>query len=104
MEFMETPYFTRRIVRLMPDDTYRAMQDVLADRPDAGALIPGAGGLRKLRWRTPGKGKRGGVRVIYYWFAAESLIFLLQVYGKSEREDLSRDELNVLARLAKENA
>jgi len=101
---METPYFTRRIVRIMPDDTYRAMQAALADRPDAGALIPGAGGLRKLRWRTPGKGKRGGVRVIYYWFVAESRIFLLQVYGKSEREDLSRDELNVLARLAKENA
>ncbi len=64
MIFIETPAFTDDILRLMPDDLYAKLQEHLADHPDAGDLIEGTGGVRKVRWRLPGTGKSGGVRVI----------------------------------------
>jgi len=69
--FIETPVFMEDIQRLMPDESYAEFQQHLADHPDAGDVIQGAGGIRKIRWNLPGTGKRGGVRVIYYWRVAE---------------------------------
>ena len=66
MEFVETPLFTRLVKKLLNDDEYRELQEVLIYRPDLGDVIQGTGGLRKIRWMRKGRGKRGGVRVIYY--------------------------------------
>ncbi|MGQ0571471.1 MAG: hypothetical protein ACT4P5_18365 [Armatimonadota bacterium] len=67
MVLVETTIFTRQLLGLLSDDEYRRLQVVLASRPSAGTLIKGSGGLRKMRWASGGRGKRGGVRVIYYW-------------------------------------
>jgi len=66
MEFVETPTFTRWVLKWVKDDDYAAMQTVLVKRPDLGKIIPGSGGIRKMRWAGSGRGKRGGLRVIYY--------------------------------------
>lgn len=71
-------------------------------RPEAGALIRGGGGLRKIRWRISGQGKRGGLRVIYYWDKLEDTFYMLTVYKKSKKEDLTRSQLQVLHQLVKE--
>ncbi len=80
----------------MDDDDYAAMQAHLSLRPDAGDLIKGSGGLRKLRWAGSGRGKRGGLRVIYYWWIAKDRISLLSVYPKNERDDLTAKQLKML--------
>jgi len=104
LEFRETEIFTRAILRLLADDEYAQLQGTLVVNPEAGDLVPGTGGLRKLRWRHPsrGKGKRGGVRVIYYWYEASSLIYMLLVYSKGEQEDLTSSEKRLLRRLITE--
>jgi len=71
-------------------------------RPEAGDLIPGSGGLRKLRWRLMGKGKRGGLRLIYYWDVPDSTVFMLMIYRKSEKEDLTQQQLRILRGLVEE--
>ncbi|MBA4072967.1 MAG: hypothetical protein C0497_14180 [Gemmatimonas sp.] len=96
MELIETPVFTRQVLAALSDEEYRALQLHLVGRPDAGVLIPGSGGLRKLRWRLPGRGKRSGARVIYYWKSAVGQLFLLFLYPKNVRSDLSATELRVL--------
>ena len=75
MVIIETPIFTRRIQELIPDEKYRLLQIHLVNRPDAGKTVPGSGGLRKLRWSAGGHGKRGGIRVIYYWLFLVMLFF-----------------------------
>jgi len=102
MEFVETPIFTRLVLKLMADDDYAAMQAALARRPDLGKIIPGSGGIRKMRWAGSGRGKRGGLRVIYYWQVADDQIWLLLVYPKNERDDLSHDEVKQLKRLVEQ--
>ena len=102
VEFIETPTFTRLIGKLMDDDDYAELQLALVRRPDWGKVISGSGGIRKLRWAGSGRGKRGGLRVIYYWRTADDQIWLLLAYPKSEREDLSHDEINHLKRLVEE--
>ncbi len=67
MLFIETSIFTPEIKKLLPDDEYRQLQELLLLRPKAGNLIKGSGGLRKIRWNAPGMGKGGGLRLIYYW-------------------------------------
>jgi hypothetical protein len=67
MIIIETSFFSRRLQDHLNDDEYRPLQTVLAAAPDTGVVIPGSGGLRKIRWSHGGQGKRGGVRVIYYW-------------------------------------
>ena len=89
MVIIETPIFTRRIQELIPDEEYRLLQIHLVNRPDAGKTIPGSGGLRKFRWSAEGHGKRGGIRVIYYWLLPRDAILLLYAYPKSERDDLT---------------
>lgn len=88
---------------LLSDEEYAELQGALIVNPEAGDLIRETGGLRKLRWRQErrGKGKRGGVRVIYYWYAAGSLIYMLLAYSKDERDDLSVAQKNALARLVR---
>ncbi len=103
MLFVETPIFTREVHDLIPDDDYQNLQFALLLRPEAGSIIPGSGGLRKVRWGSAGKGKRGGLRVIYYWNKAEECIYMLLVYGKSRQVDLTKEQLRTLRKLVKEN-
>ena len=102
MRFIETPVFTRDVVALLSDDEYRSLQLALAFRPEAGALIRGSGGLRKIRWAVSGRGKRGGVRVIYYWATAEDQIFMLLIYRKNQQEDLTPQQLKILRKIVRE--
>ncbi len=102
MILIETSVFTRQILLLLPDDEYRKLQVVLANRPDVGALIRGSGGLRKVRWALPGKGKSGGVRIIYYWAVKQDHLLLLFAYPKSVQGDLSPAQLRVLKRIVEE--
>lgn len=96
MVIIETSIFTRQVLELLTDDQYRELQAVLINYPQAGKVIPGSGGLRKIRWGAKGQGKRGGVRVIYYWVAAQEKLLMLFLYLKSERDDLSSAQLKVL--------
>jgi hypothetical protein len=94
--FVETPTFTKRVSVLLSDDSYGALQTHLAKYPDAGDIIRGGGGLRKIRWAAKGHGKRGGVRVIYYWWMGKDRISMLFVYPKNEMDDLSAAQLKLL--------
>lgn len=98
LAFRETSLFTRRLIERLTDTEYLELQTALILQPELGDLIPDTGGIRKLRWSETrrGKGKRGGVRVIYYWYTAGSLIYFLHIYSKSERADLSDDEKKAL--------
>jgi len=96
---IETTIFTKLIARLMDDDNYRELQDVLIGNPETGDVISGSGGLRKIRWRVAGRGKRGGVRVIYYRVNTAEQIYMLYAYAKNEVEDLTRDQLKALRQI-----
>jgi hypothetical protein len=102
MEFIETPTFSRLLSALLDDDEYRELQNVLVDDPGRGDLIKGGGGIRKLRHALPGRGKSGGVRVIYYWVKNDHLVYLLVVYPKSSKDDLTDKETAVLRDFVKE--
>jgi hypothetical protein len=102
MVFLETPVFTRQINVLVDDDQYLALQALLMVRPGAGDLIPDSGGLRKIRMRLAGRGKRGGARVIYYWIKEWSQIYMLLAYAKNERADLRKEEIRTLGELVRE--
>jgi len=102
MRFVETPVFTGAIRELMDDDDYRRLQLALLFRPEQGALIRGSGGLRKIRWGARDAGKRGGVRVIYFWHKAGQAIYMLLAYSKHDQEDLTRAQLKALSRLVRE--
>ena len=91
MIFIETTLFT--------DNEYRKLQNFLIEQPEAGDLIQGTGGLRKLRWSMSGKGKKGGIRVIYYWKMSEEHIYLFTLYAKNEMLDLSSDEKKTLKKI-----
>jgi len=80
----------------MDDEEYAEMQVFLSHRPDAGKVMRGSGGIRKLRWAGSGRGKRGGLRVIYYWWVAKDRISLLLAYPKSEQDDLTAEQLKRL--------
>ncbi len=98
MEFIEAPAFTRHLSEYLGDDEYRALQRQLGPGPGVGDLIPGTGGFRKIRWadKRRGKGRRGGLRVIYYHFAADHQIWLMMLYSKNEAADLTPEEKKAL--------
>jgi len=92
MEFMEAPAFTHHLVKYLGDDQYCRLQDALGD------VIPGTGGFRKLRWADTrrGKGRRGGLRVIYYWFNGQDQTWLMTVYSKNEAANLTPEQRKTL--------
>jgi hypothetical protein len=98
MEFIEGPAFTRHVPDYLADDEYRALQSELAREPEKGDLMPGTGGFRKLRWADPrrGKGRRGGLRVIYYHFVSSQQVWLMTLYDKDEAADLTPREKKTL--------
>lgn len=102
MVFIETPLFTKLATDLMPDDEYRKIQQALVLRPEAGKIIPASGGLRKIRWKSEGRGKRGGLRLIYFWDVREDKIYMLLIYKKNNQEDLNTNQLKILRNLVKE--
>ena len=85
MEFIESPAFTRHLEEYFDDEGYKALQNELARNPQAGDVIPGTAGFRKVRWADPsrGKGRRGGLRIIYYHFARDSQIWLMTLFDKN---------------------
>src|SRR5438132_3560463 len=99
MVFVETSLFTRLLGDYLSEEEYRALQNHLILYPDAGAIIKSSGGVRKIRWRSAGKGKSGGVRVIYYWAKSVHQVFMLTLYGKGEKEDLSHSDLRKVVNL-----
>ena len=92
MVFIETPIFTADVRALLGDDEYAALQQHLVVQPNAGAVIAGTGGLRKIRWTTAGRGKRGGTRVIYYHVVAQAQIRMILIYRKGIKDDLTPRE------------
>lgn len=99
MEFLETPVFTKLISKLISEEEYHLLQLQLSVRPESGDLIRGSGGIRKVRWAGSGRGKRGGIRVIYYFINEEDQIYMLYAYPKRKKDDLSTDQIKQLKTL-----
>jgi hypothetical protein len=99
MTLVEMPEFIARSKNLFSSEELNALQVHLGTHPESGDLMPGTGGVRKLRWALEGKGKRGGARIIYYFHSGAMPIFLLTVFAKNEKTDLSKPEKNELRKL-----
>ena len=99
MEFIEATAFTKYVYEYLSDDEYSGLQSFLLQYPEAGKVVPGSGGVRKVRWAMSGKGKSGGVRVIYYFKRQDNEIWLLTIYSKNEIENIPA---HVLRQIAKE--
>jgi mRNA-degrading endonuclease RelE of RelBE toxin-antitoxin system len=97
--FVETKLFTRLVVECLSDEDYASLQFTLIRNPEAGTVIPGSGGVRKLRWSASGRGKRGGYRVIYYLRRREGQIWMLTMYPKNVIDDI---QAHVLRRIREE--
>jgi hypothetical protein len=102
MRFVETHVFTAVLQRHLDDERYRELQIALMLRPEQGPVIKGSRGLRKVRWAPPGVGKRGGVRVIYYWAPGETTFYMLYIYAKNEQGDLTARQTRDLAKVVRE--
>ena len=98
---VETPEFLSATRKLMTEEERAALVDYLAYNPVGGDLVPGTGGVRKLRWRLEGRGKRGGARVIYFYHSADIPLFALTAYAKNERANLSQRDRNDFRQLTK---
>ena len=98
MEFIEAPAFTRRLSGYLNDDDYRELQARLGANPELGDLMPGTDGFRKMRWADVrrGKGRRGGLRIIYYPFPSDHQIWLMTLYDKNEAADLTPEQKKAL--------
>lgn len=104
MEVIEARVFTRLLPDYLSDDEYREFQTYLAENPKAGDVMPGCGGFRKVRWsdKRRGKGKRGGLRVIYHFFEEDLQLWLMLIYDKNEEETLSIEQKRMLLRALEE--
>ena len=102
MVFVETSLFSKLLGDYLRDDEYRLLQNHLIEYPNAGDVIRGSGGVRKVRWASGGKGKSGGVRVIDYWAKADEQTFFLTLYAKGEKENLSAADLKRVLKLLEE--
>jgi hypothetical protein len=98
--FFETQLFSRLLPGYLTDEAYQELQRALLENPELGDVMPGTGGFRKMRWEDArrGKGKRGGLRVIYYYLTTDRQIWFFTIYGKNEAEDLTADEKQLLKR------
>ena len=95
----ETSVFTRRLQNLLDAESYRLLQLALLHEPERGPVIPGTGGLRKIRWSGAGRGTRGGVRVIYLWRPDADVILMLMIYAKTEQDDLTAQQKRIIRQL-----
>ena len=102
MIFIETSIFTKRITASVSDEDYHKLQVLLAEHPDAGDVIRGSGGIRKIRCSASGRGKRGGARTLYYWDVPDK-IYMIFCYLKNERENITPEQLKALKKLVEEN-
>ena len=100
--FIETSVFTRQIIELLDDDEYQTLQAELMINPAKGDLIKEGGGIRKVRCAAKGKGKSGGIRVIYYWLCEDGQILMLLAYPKSAQDNLTDQQTTVLRNLVKD--
>ena len=96
----ETPLFVRQAEAIWDDRERESFVDFIAANPEAGDVIPETGGVRKVRWARAGTGKRGGARVIYFYYDASRPLYLLMVYAKARRENLTPDERRAVRKLA----
>ena len=97
--FVETRLFTKLVAEYLSDTEYSKLQQALIDEPEAGAVIRGTGGVRKLRWAAPGRGKRGGYRVIYYLARPKGIVWMLTMYPKNVADSIPA---NVLKQIKEE--
>ncbi len=97
MVFIETSLFTKLINDYLSDEEYSGLQVYLVEQPDAGNVIRGSGGVRKIRWAAKGKGKSGGIRVIYFWKKNDSEIWMLTAYSKNEKDSIPGHLLKKIA-------
>jgi len=97
MIFIETTIFTKLLPKYLTDDEYRVFQWYLLLNPESGDLIRGSGGIRKIRWAQKGKGKRGGIRIIYFWKKSDDEIWLLTLYSKNEKATIPSHILKKIA-------
>lgn len=96
MEIIETSIFTKKICELLNDEQYKELQNHLVENPSSGDIIKGSGGLRKLRWKSSEKGKRGGLRNIYYYYEHKHQLYMIYVYKKNKQEDLTQKQIQLL--------
>ena len=99
MVIIETPIFTKLITQLMSDDEYKNLQEALVSRPDRGVIIKNSGGLRKVRWALEGRGKSGGVRVIYYWMTEYDQLYMVFAFPKNVQGNLSDAQIKKLKQI-----
>ncbi|KAA3654123.1 MAG: hypothetical protein DWQ10_17990 [Calditrichaeota bacterium] len=102
MQIIETPIFTQKLKNLLSDDDYRNLQNTIIANPEAGNIIRGSNGLRKIRWTRQGSGKSGGVRVIYYWLKPKKIIIVLLLYPKNEQDNLTQEQLKILSNFVRQ--
>ena len=96
MKIIETSIFTKKVTSLLKDEEYRSLQNELIQNPEKGNIIRGSGGLRKIRWSISGRGKSGGVRIIYYWMKDKKIILMLLVYPKNEQDNITPSQMKIL--------
>jgi hypothetical protein len=99
MVIVETPIFTKLINEIMSDDEYKELQEALVIKPDLGVLIKNSGGLRKVRWSVDGRGKSGGVRVIYYWMTENEQLYMMYIFPKNAQDNLTDAQTKALRQI-----